>query len=150
MSPGFSLYLGGSLFSTPNSLPSISPPFPPVPRKGPVASVERMSQVYGLEVLPGGCSLKCNRLHVETGWGCGNRALCDFPDLAFGSLSPSGWPVTVLSWHPDVGRQRLTDALGRLPSSLDRHKHSCPGAAGWLRGEAACGNCGYRLKCSLF
>lgn len=31
-------------------------------RKGPVASVVRMSQVYGLEVLPGGCSLSCNQL----------------------------------------------------------------------------------------
>lgn len=44
-------------------LPSDSS-LPPVPRRGPVASMVRMSQVYGLEVLPGGCSLSCNRL-----WG---------------------------------------------------------------------------------
>lgn len=85
-----------SLLPASSSLPSDSS-LPPVPRRGPVASVVRMSQVYGLEVLPGGCSLSCNRL-----WGGGGvrgqGTLLAAATLACHSLTPAPTPQALATY----------------------------------------------------
>lgn len=72
-----SLPLASLVTTNPPPLPPLAtlpPHHPPVPRKGPVASVVRMCQVYGLEVLPGGCSLSCNQGQGRWREGAGHRA----------------------------------------------------------------------------
>lgn len=97
-SGGYICLAAGISAFTANPSPHLHPPAtplpPPGPRKGPVASVIRMSQVYGLEVLPGGCSLSCNqRLQGRMGGG-GPR---DGAPRLLPSMALASSPTRVLS-----------------------------------------------------